>query len=102
VIKNVTFATWADAWLENVQAAGGKTSTINAYRTTLVYAKRTIGKTIVRELSPTDVATVLRKIKESANGRNVSDTTLAKHLRQLGSCLGAPSRSTRAGTRSRR
>ena len=89
VISNVTFELWADSWIADVQAAGGKASTINAYRVTLEYAKRAIGKRIVRDLDSDDVSAVLRYIKQHPNGRKVSDTTLAKHMRQLSSCLGA-------------
>lgn len=90
VIENVSFEEWADRWIASLRAAGRKESTVTVYEVTLEYAKDEFGKTNVRDLRPSDVSSLLEHIARKPRTRKtVTQSTLAKHLRQLGSCLGA-------------
>jgi integrase len=60
------------------------------YEVTLAYAKDAFGSMNVRDVRPSDVSTMLDGIANRPRTRKtVTQSTLAKHLRQLGSCLGA-------------
>ena len=90
VIENISFDEWADRWIESLRAAGRKENTVKAYEVTLDYARDEFVKTNVRDIRPSDVSRLLQHIAEKPRTRKtVTQSTLAKHLRQLGSCLGA-------------
>ena len=60
------------------------------YEITLKYAKDELGTMRVRDIRPSDIARLLDSIARNPRTRKtVTQSTLAKHLRQLGSCLGA-------------
>ena len=88
--QSVSFADWADRWLEGLRR---QETTRQTYRSSLSYAKAVLGKKPLRKLTTTDVRAYLDHV-ERANrtrkrAREVSPTTLAKHLRHLGACLQA-------------
>ena len=90
VIENIRFDVWADRWIASLRAAGRKESTVTVYEVTLEYAKDEFGKTNVRDIRPPDIFRLLESIARKPRTRKtVTQSTLAKHLRQLGSCLGA-------------
>lgn len=91
VVENVRFDEWADLWIASLRTAGRKESTVRVYETTLEYAKDAFGPSMtVREIRPADISAMLNRIaKKPRTLKKVSQSTLAKHLRQLGSCLGA-------------
>jgi integrase len=90
VIENIGFDEWADRWIASLRAAGRKESTVTMYEVTLKYAKDEFGSTTVRDLRSFDVSRLLENIaRKPRTRRTVTQSTLAKHLRQLGSCLGA-------------
>jgi integrase len=88
------FATFADAWLESLRR---RETTHANYAVTIAYAKRAIGRKYIAKLTVADVRKVLElvekdyrerhKPKPGEKPREVSPTTLAKHLRQLSACL---------------
>jgi integrase len=88
------FATFADEWLENLRR---RSTTHDSYATTLEYAKRAFGRKYLSKLAVSDVRKVLQlvesdyrerqKPKKGEKPREVSPTTLAKHLRQLSTVL---------------
>jgi integrase len=92
--KNVRFDEWADQWLAGLRR---RETTKTVYRITINYAKEVFGKKLLRRLTAADVRALLEHIervhRERQEGRTVvtevSPTTLAKHLRQLGACLEA-------------
>lgn len=99
VLDDIRFDAWADRWLAGITA---KPNTRRVYEVSLAYAKRTFGKTKVRDLSPAEVRQFLDLIRDETKKRrslkrkpedgppaDVSPATLAKHLRQLGACLQA-------------
>ena len=60
------------------------------YEVTLEYAKDAFGSMNVRDIRPSDISAMLDGIaRKPRTLKKVSQSTLAKHLRQLGSCLGA-------------
>lgn len=104
---NVRFDEWADRWLAALQR---KESTIDSYRSTIVYAKRAFGDVTVRRLRPEHVLKMDALMREprSANcscsdtGRKgckdcggtgrvatpgISASTRAKHLRVVHACI---------------
>lgn len=90
VVENIRFDEWADRWIAALRAAGRKESTVTAYEVTLEYAKDEFEGTNVRDLRPSDVSRLLERIaRKPRNRKAVTQSTLAKHLRQLCSCLGA-------------
>lgn len=90
VIENIRFDEWADRWIASLRTAGRKESTVRVYETSLYYAKDAFGSMNVREIQPSDISAMLEGIaKKPRTLKTVSQSTLAKHLRQLGSCLGA-------------
>jgi integrase len=90
VTENVRFDKWADRWIASLRAAGRKESTVRGYEVTLAYAKGPLGAMTVRDIRPSDVSNLLDEIAKKPRTRKaVTQSTLAKHLRQLGSCLGA-------------
>lgn len=90
VAENVPFDEWADRWIASLRTAGRKDSTVRVYTTTLEYAKEAFGSMSVRDIRASDVSAFLDAIaKKPRTLKKVSQSTLAKHLRQLGSCLGA-------------
>jgi integrase len=84
----VTFSAWADEWLAGHR---GRSTTRAVYGITLDYARDTFGRKQVRKLKGADVRAFLARIEREneRRGRHVTETTLAKHLRQLSSCLEA-------------
>lgn len=99
VLEDVRFDEWADRWLAGFT---GKPNTRRVYEVTLDYARRTFGKSKVRDLTPGDVRRFLDRIRDDTRERRsrnrkegdpvppeVTPATLAKHLRQLGACLQA-------------
>ena len=90
VVENIRFDEWADRWIASLRAAGRKESTVRVYEVTLAYAKDALGSMNVRDIRPSDISTMLDGIANKPRTRKtVTQSTLAKHLRQLGSCLGA-------------
>ena len=90
VIEDIRFEAWADRWIESLRMAGRKESTVTVYEITLKYAKDELGTMRVRDIRPSDIARLLDSIARNPRTRKtVTQSTLAKHLRQLGSCLGA-------------
>jgi integrase len=87
---NVTFAEWCDAWLRGLRR---KETTRRSYRPSLEYAKQAIGQKPLRKVTTSDVRAFLEHIervhKSRKPSRQISSTTLAKHLRHLGACLQA-------------
>jgi integrase len=87
---NVTFSDWCDLWLEGLRR---KETTRRTYRSSLEYAKQAIGKKPLRKVTTSDVRAFLEHIERTNRSRKppreVSSTTLAKHLRHLGACLQA-------------
>jgi len=87
---NVTFAGWCDAWLSGLRR---KETTRRSYRPSLEYAKQAIGQKPTPEVTTSDVRAFLEHIervhKSRKPSRQISSTTLAKHLRHLGACLQA-------------
>jgi integrase len=96
VLDDKPFAEWADEWLA---AFTGKPTTKRTYGDTIALAKATFGSRKVRDLAAGDVRRFLdrgrdeykrrRPTKEGEPEREVSQATLARHLRQLGACLQA-------------
>lgn len=99
VLLDVPFAEWADQWLASLRTAGRKENYLRVLGGTLDYAKATFGRTKVRELDTRDVQRFLDHIaaehlrkqrrRKPEERQPISQATLAKHLRQLGSCLSA-------------
>ena len=90
VIEDISFDEWADRWIASLRAAGRKESTVTQYEITLKYAKDRFKSANVRDIRPADVSRLLEGIARKPRTRKkVTQSTLAKHLRQLGSCLGA-------------
>jgi len=90
VVENIRFDEWADQWIASLRAAGRKESTVTQYEITLKYAKDRFKSANVRDIRPADVSRLLEGIARKPRTRKkVTQSTLAKHLRQLGSCLGA-------------
>jgi integrase len=98
-VQDVPFDQWADQWLASLRTAGRKESYARTLAGTLETAKRVFGKTKVRELDTSDVQRFLehatreherrQKRRKPEQRKPISQATLAKHLRQLGSCLSA-------------
>ena len=86
VLEEITFDAWADRWLAGLAR---KESTRRAYSYTLDYARPVFGRAKVRDLRASDVRRFLDRIRAENEPREVTPATLAKHLRQLGSCLEA-------------
>jgi integrase len=88
--QNMRFSEWADEWLAGLRR---EETTRRTYASSLEYAKQVVGNKPVRKLTPTDVRLFLEHIervnRKRTPSRQVSPTTLAKHLRQLGACLQA-------------
>jgi integrase len=99
--SNKKFEVWADEWLANLRR---RETTKRVYGVTLEYAKQAFGSKPVRKLRASDIRAFLEHIERVNRERNkpkeesaarpkeVSPTTLAKHLRQLGACLEAARR----------
>jgi integrase len=98
VLKDARFAEWGKQWLESFS---GKENSRRAYETTIAYATEVFGNVKVRDLDVSDVRRFLDHVAaehkrrrasstdEAVRSSDVSPATLAKHLRQLGSCLQA-------------
>lgn len=91
--SNVKFETWADQWLANLRR---RETTKAVYGVTIEYAKQAFGSKVVRKLRASDIRAFLEHVEKTnqkrKKPRQVSGTTLAKHLRQLGACLEAARR----------
>jgi len=88
--ENVPFAEWVDTWLEGLRR---EETTRQTYRSSLEYAKQVIGHKPLRKVTTSDVRAFLDHIERVNRSRDrprdVSPTTLAKHLRHLAACLQA-------------
>jgi integrase len=88
--RECAFSEWADRWLEGLRR---EETTRRTYRASLEYAKQVIGRKPIRKVSTSDVCAFLDHIEQVNRSRerprDVSPTTLAKHLRHLGACLQA-------------
>lgn len=87
--KHERFAPFADDWLAGLRR---RSTTSSNYSTTLEYAKRAFGRKYVSKLGVADVRRMLELVERENQARKpkpreVSPTTLAKHLRQLATCL---------------
>ena len=103
--QHIRFTPFADEWLESLRR---RSTTHSNYAVTLEYAKAAFGRKYVSKLGPADVRKMLelvereyrdrQKPKKGEAPRDVSPTTLAKHLRtarsvpRVGSRRGAPER----------
>src|SRR5262245_38452247 len=89
-VDNTTFPDWCDSWLGGLRR---KETTRRTYRSSLEYAKQAIGQKPLRKVTTSDVRAFLDHIervhKSKKPSREISSTTLAKHLRHLGACLQA-------------
>jgi integrase len=88
--ENVGFSEWADRWLAELRR---EETTRRTYRSSLEYAKQAFGKKPLRKLTTSDIGAFLDHVERVNRARKrpreVSPTTLAKHLRHLGACLQA-------------
>jgi integrase len=88
--QNIPFSEWADAWLAGLRR---EETTRYTYRSSLEYAKQVIGRKPLRKVTTSDVRAFLDHIervnRSRERPREVSPTTLAKHLRHLGACFQA-------------
>jgi integrase len=92
--RPVRFDAFADEWLEGLRR---RPTTHTTYSVTLMLAKRAFGRKYVSKLGAADVRKMLalaekeyldrQKPKPGKKPREVSSTTLGKHLRQLSTCL---------------
>jgi integrase len=80
-VENLRFEQWADRWLGQLE--GPKEHTVDGYRRTIEYAKMSFGDKPVRRVTPGDVASLLKTLRE----RKLSSSTQAQHLRVLGACF---------------
>jgi integrase len=89
-VESVPFSEWCDRWLAGLRR---EETTRQAYRVSLEYAKQVIGGKPLRRVTAADVRAFLDHVERVNRARRpprqVSGTTLAKHLRQLGACLQA-------------
>jgi site-specific recombinase XerD len=89
-VDNIAFVDWCDTWLNSLRR---KETTRRTYRSSLEYAKQAAGRKPLRKVTTEDVRAFLDYIekvnKSKTPPREVSSTTLAKHLRHLGACLQA-------------
>ncbi len=92
--QHVRFTPFADDWLESLRR---RSTTHSNYAVTLEYAKQVIGRRPLpsstgrraRHPRPHRAGQPHRRSTKRARPREVSPTTLAKHLRHLGACLQA-------------
>ena len=92
--SDIAFTAWADRWLDALER---KQTTIDSYTSTIKLAKEVFGQKLVRRLRPEDVSRFNTHLKELGHERDgakpvkgekpLSDSTRAKHLRVLGTCL---------------
>ncbi len=78
--RNITFAEWADQWLDGSTI---KENTRRSYKPTIEIAKFVLGQRLVRSLDVDDVLAILEATKAP------SESTKARHLRVLSACLQA-------------
>jgi integrase len=88
--ENVSFSEWADRWLAGLRR---EETTRRTYQSSLGYAKQVFGAKPLRKVTTADVRAFLDEVERTNRARKrpreVSPTTLAKHLRHLGACLQA-------------
>jgi integrase len=89
--RAVRFAAFADEWLGGLRR---RSTTVDNYAGTLAYAKRAFGPKHLSKLTPADVRKMLQLVEREnrerkPRPRQVSPTTLAKHVRQLSTVLEA-------------
>jgi integrase len=84
----VTFDQWADQFLAGLRR---RPTTHRQYAVTLNYARAVFGPKKLRKLTAADVRALLEHVEEAnrKRKRKTSQATLAKHLRQLSTCLEA-------------
>lgn len=95
-LETRTFGEWADGWMKSLRA---RETTKATYASTIGYAKQVFGQKAIRKLTVTDISALLAHIEAAHEKRQkpdadgnvtpITETTLAKHVRQLGSCLEA-------------
>jgi integrase len=78
--RRIIFDTWATGWLEGLER---KPNTVRGYEATMDYARRAFGPKVVRRLAVDDVKRFTTLLREEG----LADSTRAKHLRVLGTCL---------------
>lgn len=78
--KRILFDNWASAWTEGLER---KENTVKGYGATMAYARRAFGTRVVRKLTVEDVKRFTTILREAG----ISDSTRAKYLRVLGTCL---------------
>jgi site-specific recombinase XerD len=98
VLRDIRFDEWGQRWLESFT---GKENSRRVYETTIRYASEVFGSIKVRDVDVSDIRRFLDYIKaehrrrranskdEAVRTGEISPATLAKHLRQLSSCLQA-------------
>jgi integrase len=79
---NIAFEDWADRWLEALERKG---STVRSYKSTLAYARVSLGRMPIRRLRAEHIS----RFNEQLKAKGMSASTRAKHLRVLGACLAA-------------
>jgi integrase len=79
-LRAVKFSVFADEWIARLEV---KETTRKSYRGTIAYAKDVFADRNVRQLRPADVA----RLNEHLRKQGCSDSTRAKHLRVLHTCL---------------
>jgi len=86
--RAIRFEAFADQFVASLRR---RSTTAAAYETTFAYARRAFGRKYLAKLGPSDVRKMLELIEKENRERNreVSSTTLAKHLRQLSTVLEA-------------
>jgi integrase len=77
---NVRFEKWGEDWRASLER---KETTKDSYASTVTYATEVFGSKYVRHLQPADVRAFNAFLRE----RKISDSTRAKHLRVLATCL---------------
>jgi integrase len=86
--RHITFDQWADIWLSQSRA---KENTLRLYRHSVSVGKRAFDGLTLREIRGSDITAFLELLREDGEerGRPPTETTLAKHLRNLHSCFAA-------------
>jgi integrase len=91
--SRITFNEWSETWSK---AHRGKASTRRAFAYTMRVARDTFGYSELRDLDTSDLRRFLQRLDDEARIRSkaeepkgLTDSTLAKHLRNLRACLQA-------------
>jgi integrase len=81
-VRTARFDAWASEWLASLAV---KPATAGQYAMTLEIAKEVFGAMKVRDLGTQEIARFITAVRE----RDVTEATVAKHLRHLAACLEA-------------